>query len=511
MNFKRNWLLISAFIGTIFLVAGCADKKAFVPYSFISEVSDPHQDEILVEGAAIRKGNFEDYYAKGVSDDTLVNVGQFYDVMTKRGQKKIFQSEGDQKLLVVPVDFKDYKIGNSEKINDYINNVNKAFFGASKNNSFVSVSQYYNVSSYGKLRITGEVCKNVFEFPAYAKEIILQNGNNNDLRDLIWSQYDTIVNFCKASGVDVDSYRLHQDEEREFDIPIYLIYNVPADSTTNKNNFFWNFTFPEKSLAWTSYHSLHIVNDKPDAHVLIHEVGHLLGLLDYYPTETTSDTETMIEPVGCIDMMDSSVGDHTSLSKMMLNWTRPIHVTNSCELTISSLAEKGDLILLNDNWNGSVFDEYYLLEFYTPTSLNTFDVVYGNNKVKLPEIPGVKIYHVDATLGYYVKEGGIRDKYTLKATCDAGGYDPKSTKIDFVRDNTNYTKSFGGAESKNYLYELIYNNERSMTGPASDEHLFHTGDSKTGFLMNGNRSANYKISVTNLNYRDATIKIEKLN
>ena len=56
----------------------------------------------------------------------------------------------------------------------------------------------------------------------------------------------------------------------------------------------------------------------------------------------------MIEPVGCIDMMDSSVGDHTALSKMMLSWARPIHVTDSCELTISSLAEKGDLILLKN-------------------------------------------------------------------------------------------------------------------------------------------------------------------
>ena len=519
MNFKRNLLVISALVGTVFAVAGCVDKKAFVPYTFIPEVIDSYQDEVFCGGAATRLSEYAPYYAKGISESAYeeppyVNIGSFYDVMTERSRKKIIPAEGEQKILVIPVEFSDYRIEDRTcSTKEYVKNLQKAFFGTSSNNNYVSVSQYYNVSSYGKLRITGKVSEYVYEYPESVTTILTRGGNSNDIRDQIWTYYDKIIEDYSRHYDDIDEFKLHPGEDVDYDVPLYLVYNYPADALTNKNNFFWNFTFPEKCLSWSSYHSLNIINDKPDAHTFIHEVGHLFGLVDYYPTEIQSDSDVIIEPVGCIDMMDSSVGDHTAFSKMQLNWLRPIHITNSCEITISALANKGDVILLNDNWNGSVFDEYYLLEFYSPTGLNTFDVVYGNDKVKLPQMPGIKVYHVDATLGYYDRENAsIRNKYVLKGFCETGGFDPLKTKIDFVRDNTNYKKVVGNETTDNYLYELVYNvYDAAIPEVASDEHLFHLGDSFSKFRMNGQRFANYRVTITNLNYREVTLKFEKTN
>lgn len=521
MNFKRNLLTISALIATVFAFAGCSNKKAFYPYEFINYVN---KEETFLNAPAKRNKEYKNYYARGKADSQeveapLVNIGSFYDVMTKNAGKKLIPSEGEQKIIVVPVQFSDYEIQNNvADVSDYILNLKKAFFGSGKNNNYVSVSQFYNESSYGKLRLTGLVCEDVFTYKDSVTTLLLRNRNGSDIRREILGYYkditDHVDNYLKKIGMSIDDFRIHKDENREYDIPIYLVYDYPADSTSNFNSFFWNYTFPENLVSWSSYTSLNIANNKPDAHTFIHEVGHLLGLVDYYPLISGNDDETVIEPVGCIDMMDCSIGDHTSLSKMFLDWVRPIHVTGNCHINISSFVESGDVILLNDNWNGTVFDEYYLLEFYTPTKLNTFDVVYGNNKAKLPSIPGVKIYHVDATLGYYTKdtEGSSRGDYKLRESCDIGGYDPNKTKIDFIRDNTTYKKQVGVQYTNNYLYELIYNHyNAAVPGAASDEHLFHSGDEKTSFSMNGNRSANYKIKITGLSFKEASILIEKIN
>jgi len=60
-----------------------------------------------------------------------------------------------------------------------------------------------------------------------------------------------------------------------------------------------------------------------DAHMLVHETGHMLGLEDYY---SYSGLEN---PCGGVDMMDLNVGDHDAYSKMVLGWVNPYVVDGS--------------------------------------------------------------------------------------------------------------------------------------------------------------------------------------
>ena len=84
MNFKRNLFSIIALIGTLVLVSSCVDKRAFKEYSPLEWNIDAHEEEIFFNGAIKKPGNYLDSYATTTSIENKVNIGSFYDVMTKR-------------------------------------------------------------------------------------------------------------------------------------------------------------------------------------------------------------------------------------------------------------------------------------------------------------------------------------------------------------------------------------------------------------------------------------------
>ena len=53
---------------------------------------------------------------------------------------------------------------------------------------------------------------------------------------------------------------------------------------------------------------------KPDAHTIVHETGHAMGLPDYY------DYDYKTSPLGAVDMQDHNVGDHSAHSKNWWAW-----------------------------------------------------------------------------------------------------------------------------------------------------------------------------------------------
>jgi hypothetical protein len=139
-----------------------------------------------------------------------------------------------------------------------------------------------------------------------------------------------------------------------------------------------------------------------DAHTLIHETGHMLGLDDYYSYD---DDEG---PAALCDMMDMNIGDHNAYSKMLLGWVKPAVLDNSkssVSITLNSFTKTGDCVLLRntstDTWNGTPYDEYLILQYYTPTNLNESDAAgykewkgYGTGS--LYKKAGLQVFHVDA-------------------------------------------------------------------------------------------------------------------
>ena len=142
-----------------------------------------------------------------------------------------------------------------------------------------------------------------------------------------------------------------------------------------------------------------------DVHTMAHEFGHMLGADDYYNAGETNGKE----PSGSKIMMSHNVLDHDIFNKMSFGWVKPIVATGSTEVTLTSSALNGSALLLADKngWNGTAFDEYVLLELYTPEGLNELDTStsyigrttsFGQN-TGLNDV-GVRMWHVDNRLFY---------------------------------------------------------------------------------------------------------------
>ena len=83
--------------------------------------------------------------------------------------------------------------------------------------------------------------------------------------------------------------------------------------------------------------------------------------------------------------------------------------------------------------NHSPFDEYLLIEFYTPTGLNEKDSLakYAGVYPQMFQTNGIKIYHIDSRLGYY--EGPIFKYYTNMIDDNEDGWE---TSTQLAHSNT---------------------------------------------------------------------------
>jgi hypothetical protein len=115
----------------------------------------------------------------------------------------------------------------------------------------------------------------------------------------------------------------------------------------------------------------------------------MLGLEDYY--DYYPDDLINSGGLGTF-MMDYTIGDHDAFSKILLGWITPIVIEESMTVDISKHVENGDVLLIIDNWENTIFDEYLLVSYYSPEGLNELDKNYIFTQ------PGIIIFHVSAAI-----------------------------------------------------------------------------------------------------------------
>jgi len=140
-----------------------------------------------------------------------------------------------------------------------------------------------------------------------------------------------------------------------------------------------------------------------DCRTTIHEFGHALGLYDVYDTNKLATVPTSFT------MQSNDNGGHDPYNMMALGWAKPYvfdssdtTLANEINVTINDFQASGDVILLTSNWNATkqIFDEYILLELYTPTGLNAYDAI----KTGYADCVGIRVWHVNATINSATKE-----------------------------------------------------------------------------------------------------------
>jgi M6 family metalloprotease-like protein len=482
---KRLYARMAITLGAVAALSGCAlGSVAFLPYGFAP---------IAFEQSGVVQ---ENYYRPEAYSDDYNSMLRTHPVASQR--RVPMSSRGAQKVLVIPVDFVDYRadrLDEGETASRLI--IQNAFFGRPETTQWESVASFYHKSSYGQLELSGRVSQ-WYSSPESVADLI-SSGSKTVATERILK---AAVTWYKGNYSDAGDY--DQDGDGYLD-SVFLVYAAPY---RNNESVFWAFTSFDTGLdganylgnpignayVWASYHFLNVYRQKGDPHTFIHEFGHLLGLTDYYNTSALPSTfpdfspsdsiykryQYTYGPTGKVDMMDYSIGDHTVLSKMLLDWVRPYVVTGPGKIDIAPLVSSGEAIIVAPDWSGKAFDEYLAIEFYAPTKLNYVDSerAYGHDSAHLMGHFGIKVYHVDARASYHRSAG---DAFIA--------YEDQGPELDLPSDvfasgayyrQVAHTNTYATTVNENLIYRLLEKGGSTtfLTGSmATNDILLNEGDS----------------------------------
>ena len=406
-------------------------------------------------------------------------------IMNSAGGDVIDASSGRcENFLVIPIELSDYPFSDST-----LDDLDPLFNGKGKEDTgyWESLSSYYSKASFGIFNPHFEIADK-FELGLTAAELA-----NHPMGNGIYSQSQ--IPLRRA----VEDYREKYGNEalQDFDGDgdglldgVIMIYSCPDYSRSRdiakiSTDLYWAFCFwdtgnygyanPAKPIAnayfWASYDFNYeaVRSPKVDAHTLIHEFGHMLGLDDYYSYDENRS------PAGGGIMMDHNIGDHDIFSKLALGWVDPYVVSGEATVTIKPSYSSGEAVILAPHWNGTAFDEYLVMELYVPEGLNEQDAKTSYpGRYKLPSEPGIRMYHVDSRVSIV---GGVAryiddpDSYRLRA----------GENLSVTASNSANRRIGEAAENKYDHIRLIKADcENNMHGHgwpvALDRDFFHDGD-----------------------------------
>lgn len=403
---KINKILFALLPGIVFSISSCAILDKLIPL--------PNPDN----GG---NGGNKDPNPDIKEDKTYKNLEKVdtkftYDDLGTAQGVPVTPSTGDVNVLVIPVEFSDRTAFTSSDLTA----LNASFNGTKedKTNSYwESVSSFYNKSSYGKLNLNFEICDTYVPSMTSTNFLSMTDDYGTESCTLLYEMYNKGIT---KNGAKINYSDSKYDNNSDgFIDGVWLIYNEKNPKKVNSSNF-WayttNYNEPESSPKYNETNNStkfskyancalsFIYEDSrngEDAHTLIHETGHMLGLDDYY--SYSSKITKNYGYCGGLDMMDLNIGDHDAFSKRSLNWISPSIVKEDTEnIKLRPFQSSGDALILPANYfNNSAFSEYIILTYYTPNGLNYLDSANAYQSGSYPRLftkSGLVAYHVDSRL-----------------------------------------------------------------------------------------------------------------
>ncbi len=401
-------------------------------------------------------------------------------------------STGSPSVLVVPIN-----LDNSKANDSLLDKIEIAFNGTRAQTGWYSVSEYYYISSYGKLDIDFDVLDEWFTPDGTADDYEYyydEDGyyGSTLILDEVLTYYEDRIDFSKYDS----------DNDGIIDA-IWLIYNCDVNYYSDESDFWayvyqhpWAVTVDGLEVCYYGFAGTDFMfEEEPDypnediiidAHTYIHETGHLMGLDDYY------DYNPDIGALGGFyyaDMMDSNIGDHSSINKLLLGWIDPIIISGkgSINIDLKSFVQTGEVLLISNHNITSIYDEYILIEFYTPTLLNENDMPISPG-ADGDDAYGIRILHIDARI-FYNQYG----------------------EVDFNNDN-GYATGFlyDNSDEEKLFVDTLYCEKTDEWATA--EMLFTPNSSKFGNVYSGYKyhngaAINFDITVNSMTNSQASLTI----
>ena len=479
---------------------------------------------------------------------------------------------GRQDILVLPISIKDYECNATQ---ENLDRIKKAFEGP--NEYWESVHSFYEKSSYGQLDLHFTFPDTWYECPYNPLEIqshykadyvLADDAGSSKLVEeaLNWykDNYEfTIDKFDKDGDGFVDAIwaiysapQMAKEKEKYEElypgIDVNGFWAYCCDSRLNVGSFGLLANPVSKMYGWASYDfMLRSGEDKVDAHTYIHETGHLLGAKDYYCTVGMNGMEYDYPcPLGCVDMMDHNIGDHNAMTKYAYGWIKPTVIDKETTIDLKPFEDSGDFLLLtNQHYNNTAWDEYFTVEYITPTKLNELDynTPYKESGLQGYSKPGIRICHIDNRGVYADEKTGLTfstsDKnifndpisntpvtsYTMFA--DTTSSVTPFFQITLMQKNVDEARYNVLSEDRGY-YEAIRNKSSRERIQSPDDSLFYAGESFSLELNSPYRELmpskshkldkfydsksivdvfDYKINILSINETCAKIQIKKVD
>lgn len=305
-------------------------------------------------------------------------------------------SVGDYDCLVVPVSFSDAAITSSD-----LSNIDIAFNGTAAQTGWQSVSTYYAESSYGKLNLSFDILG--YNVGAKGKPYVAEYscsyyGKYDDGASVLLGE---ILSYLSAQSIDLSHYDANGDGIID---AVYIVFAASGDNDesiwqTQVCSFDGSTTFRGLAAGNFAMCSLRTITEdvhgggnilfgavsglKVNATAFIRQTGTLLGLTDYNDHDAQTGSA---RGLGGADMMDMSLGDHGTYSKLMLGWIEPQIVASAdiaqedvqgvasgqsltIEIDIADLDRSNDCVVVMLSGEG-IFGEYLLIDLYSATGLN---------------------------------------------------------------------------------------------------------------------------------------------
>ena len=309
-------------------------------------------------------------------------------------------SVGNIRILVFAVSFPDY--GFSDSVSDPADTLNSLLFEKKGPMApcypYESITAYYDRASYGRLHLTGDVFN--YQAACPVKEYV---GNQVKLFDELMAAFDDQIDYRDYDGnkdgvldgivVILPEKLRDRDDNGDFQKdwwPLSMLYDgsFAADGVHIKRYCIGAYPF-YPAADFTA--------------IWIHEIGHEMGLPDYYryDVDENDPNQTIYGLNGDAgwEMMDEHRGDYSSFSKLMYGWMTndevKIYHGGTQTFQLYSAQCRPSCILIPREPVNDFCSEFFLLEYLMPESNYTS----ARARIKRKDLfssSGIRILHCDS-------------------------------------------------------------------------------------------------------------------
>lgn len=311
------------------------------------------------------------------------------------------QTVGEARMLSVFVEFADVKYAGDVPSAETLNQ--ELYGSGAASEPYESITKYYERASYGNLHITGDCA--YYTCAGNMADYMIYDSDGDAV-------YETLVmEVMRGLDEQIDFADFDANGDGAID---FISFTVPMDNASYEEQQFWwactstwyinpFFQVDGKQIAQYIIMDELPYLDQMNRYksTIVHEMGHSLGLPDYYVYgngDHSSSSEGLIGNAG-YERMDECIGDFCGFSKLMLGWLREDEVqwyTGSGEqsFVLGDASQTGSCLILPVSGGvGDTTSEYFLVEFLSYTGNNSEAQAYTWKNDS-----GVRIFHVDAEL-----------------------------------------------------------------------------------------------------------------